>query len=79
MNALPRCAPSLESAQVGQSAVLQQLQQLQGTGMHVHQALVEPSVAARMTLDDLAARHQLSGGSLLEAQQSSGNVHQTAV
>ena len=32
-----------------------------------------------MTLDDLAVRYQLNEGSLLEAQQSGVNVHQTAI
>ena len=45
----------------------------------MHQPPAEPPVAARMTLGDLAARHQLNGGSLLEAQQSGVNVHQTAI
>ena len=68
MSALPRCAPFLESAPEGQLTVLQQLQQSQGTGVHMHLALAEPSVTVRLTLDDLAARHQLSESSLLGAQ-----------
>ena len=79
MSALPRCAPPLGSVQEIQPAVLQQLQHLQGTGVHVHQPSAEPAVPARMTLDSLAARHQQLGGRLHDTQQSGVNVHQTAI
>ena len=75
MSALPRCAPSLGSVQEIQPAVLQQLQHLQGTGVYVHQSSTEPALAARMTLDDLAARHQQIGGNLPDAQQSGVHVY----
>ena len=79
MSALPRCAPSLESVQEAQPAVLQQLQHIQGTGVHVHQPSAEPAVAARMTLDSLAARQQQLGCRLPDTQQSGVNVHQIAI
>lgn len=58
MSALPRCAPPLGSTQAGQVAEQQHLQQVQGTGVHVHQASAEPAAHARLTLDDLAAGYR---------------------